>query len=241
MVRRRPYSVVLLDEIEKAHPDVFNILLQVLDDGRLTDSQGREVNFRNCVLIMTSNLGSELIVGRRQPLGFDGGGEQPEGADDPGLRDQLMRRLGETFRPEFLNRIDEIIIFRRLEQSQLCQIARLMLAQTGRRIHSQGVRLEVTEPAINWLAEHGYEPDLGARPMRRLIQREIDNQLSRMMLEGGLSGGQQITVDVAKDALRFDVSPAAQRPDGGGPGAGGTGEGGEPAGSDQREPAGARH
>jgi ATP-dependent Clp protease ATP-binding subunit ClpC len=224
-VRRRPYSVVLLDEIEKAHPDVFNILLQVLDDGRLTDSQGREVSFRNAVVIMTSNLGSELIVGRRQPIGFDGGGEQAPGEADPGLRDQLMRRLGEHFRPEFLNRIDEVIIFRKLEQQQLCEIAELMLEQTRRRLHSQGLQLEVTPPAVQWLAVHGYQPEFGARPMRRLIQREVDNHLSRMMLDGRLNKGQRATVDVADEKLRFDVSDA----------------GGEPAGAGRREPAGARH
>jgi ATP-dependent Clp protease ATP-binding subunit ClpC len=224
-VRRRPYSVVLLDEIEKAHPDVFNVLLQVLDDGRLTDSQGREVNFRNTVLIMTSNLGSELIVGRRQPLGFDGGGDTPEGQPDPGLRDQLLRRLGEQFRPEFLNRIDEIIIFMKLEQQQLCEIAKLMLEQTRRRLHSQGVQLVVTDPAVDWLAERGYQPEFGARPMRRLIQKEVDNHLSNMMLDGRLARGQQITVDAAEDTLRFDVGQAS----------------GEPSDAQRREPAGARH
>ena len=224
-VRRRPYSVVLLDEIEKAHPDVFNVLLQVLDDGRLTDSQGREVNFRNTVLIMTSNLGSELIVGRRQPLGFDGGSDTPEGQPDPGLRDQLLRRLGEQFRPEFLNRIDEIIIFMKLEQRQLCEIAKLMLEQTRRRLHSQGVQMVVTDPAVDWLAEHGYQPEFGARPMRRLIQKEVDNHLSNMMLDGRLGRDQQVTVDVAGGALRFDVGRAS----------------GEPSDAQQREPAGARH
>jgi ATP-dependent Clp protease ATP-binding subunit ClpC len=226
LVRRRPYSVVLLDEIEKAHPDVFNILLQVLDDGRLTDSQGRTVSFRNTVLIMTSNLGSELIVGRRQPLGFDGvGDEEPQGTADPGLRDQLMRRLGEVFRPEFLNRIDEIIIFGRLEQHQLCEIAELMLEQSRRRLHAQGVQLEVTPPAVNWLAEQGYQPEFGARPMRRLIQREVDNHLSRMVLDGQLDKGQKVTVDLADNALRFDVSPAP---------------GGGPVESGRREPAQSR-
>ena len=225
LVRRRPYSVVLLDEVEKAHPDVFNILLQVLDDGRLTDSQGREVSFRNTVLIMTSNLGSELIVGRRQPLGFDGGPETEDGAPDPGLRDQLLRRLQEHFRPEFLNRIDEVIIFRKLEEQQLCEIAELMLEQTRRRLHAQGIQLEITDPAVRWLAEHGYQPEFGARPMRRLIQREVDNHVSRMMLDGRLGRGQKITVDVAEEALRFDIG----------------GAGGAPKDADQPQPANARH
>ncbi|WP_203918257.1 ATP-dependent Clp protease ATP-binding subunit [Rugosimonospora africana] len=221
LVRRRPYSVVLLDEIEKAHPDVFNILLQVLDDGRLTDSQGRTVSFRNTVVIMTSNLGSELIVGRRQPLGFDGV-QEDNGSADAAVRDQLMRRLQEQFRPEFLNRIDEVIIFQRLETEQLRQITRLMLEQTRRRLHSQGITVNVTDGAVDWLVEHGYQPEFGARPMRRLIQREIDNHLSNMMLDSRLSAGQQITVDVARDALRFDIGTA--------PGASDT---------QQREPAGA--
>jgi ATP-dependent Clp protease ATP-binding subunit ClpC len=218
LVRRRPYSVVLLDEIEKAHPDVFNVLLQVLDDGRLTDSQGRTVSFRNAVLIMTSNLGSELIVGRRQPIGFDGV-DSDNGTADATVRDQLMRRLQEAFRPEFLNRIDEVIIFQRLEKEQLRQITRLMLQQTRRRLHAQGIMVVVTDPAVDWLAEHGYQPEFGARPMRRLIQREIDNHLSNMMLDGRLSAGQQATVDLAEDTLRFSIDKAA--------------------GADRREPAGA--
>ncbi|GAA5194732.1 ATP-dependent Clp protease ATP-binding subunit [Rugosimonospora acidiphila] len=213
LVRRRPYSVVLLDEIEKAHPDVFNILLQVLDDGRLTDSQGRTVSFRNTVLIMTSNLGSELIVGRRQPLGFDGGATGEGGADDPGVRDQLMRRLQEEFRPEFLNRIDEVIIFQRLEMEQLREITHLLLGHTQRRLHAQGITVEVTDGAIDWLAEHGYQPEFGARPMRRLIQREIDNHLSSMMLDGRLGAGQRVTVDVSESTLRFDIDQAPGQAD----------------------------
>jgi ATP-dependent Clp protease ATP-binding subunit ClpC len=141
-VRRRPYSVILLDEIEKAHPDVFNTLLQVLDDGRLTDSQGRTVDFKNTVLIMTSNLGSELIVGRREPLGF---GSSSRARDD-GLRDQLMRRLRDSFRPEFLNRIDEIVVFRQLEADQLRQITDLLLEETRRRMRAQDIEVEFTPP-----------------------------------------------------------------------------------------------
>jgi ATP-dependent Clp protease ATP-binding subunit ClpC len=203
-VRRRPYSVVLLDEIEKAHPDVFNILLQVLDDGRLTDSQGRTVSFRNTVLIMTSNLGSDLIVGNRQQLGFDTG----DGGDlglGSSLRDQLMRRLQEQFRPEFLNRIDEVIIFGRLEMQQLRQITELMLEDSRRRVHAQDIELEVSPAAMDWLAEHGYQPEFGARPMRRVIQRDLDNQLSRMLLAGRLSPGQRVRVEVRDGALSFEV------------------------------------
>ncbi len=202
-VRRRPYSVILLDEIEKAHRDVFNILLQVLDDGRLTDSQGRTVSFRNTLLIMTSNLGSELIIGNRQRIGFDGpeGGEQAEISG--GLRGELMRRLREYFRPEFLNRIDEIIIFQRLEIEQLREITGLMLEQSRRRLHAQNIAVEFTPAAVDWLARHGYEPEVGARPMRRLIQREVDNVLSRMLLDNEVSPGERIVVDARDDQLRF--------------------------------------
>jgi ATP-dependent Clp protease ATP-binding subunit ClpC len=204
-VRRRPYSVVLLDEIEKAHPDVFNILLQVLDDGRLTDSQGRTVSFRNTVLIMTSNLGSDLIVGNRQRLGFDGGDGTADLSLGASLRDQLMRRLQEHFRPEFLNRVDEVIIFGRLELAQLREIAELMLEASRRRVRAQDIELIVTPPAVEWLAEHGYQPEFGARPMRRIIQRDLDNQLSRLLLAGRLNSGQRVRVDVRDGALHFDI------------------------------------
>ncbi len=202
-VRRRPYAVVLLDEIEKAHPDVFNILLQVLDDGRLTDSQGRTVNFKNTVLIMTSNLGSELITGTQRAVGF---GTGAAGGENDELRDRLLRRLQENFRPEFLNRIDEIIIFRRLEAEQLRQITELLLAETRRRLHAQDVDVEITTAGIDWLAEHGYQPEFGARPLRRVIQREVDNQLSRMLLESAVSPGQRVVVDARDGQLTIDVA-----------------------------------
>ncbi|MGN9893917.1 ATP-dependent Clp protease ATP-binding subunit [Micromonospora sp. L31] len=204
-VRRRPYAVVLLDEIEKAHPDVFNILLQVLDDGRLTDSQGRTVNFKNTVLIMTSNLGSELITGTTRAVGFEAGA--PGGTQESDeLRERLMRRLQENFRPEFLNRIDETIIFRRLEAQQLRQITELLLEETRRRLHAQDVQIEFTTAGVDWLAEHGYQPEFGARPLRRVIQREVDNRLSRMLLEHQMSPGQKITVDARDGQLTFDVA-----------------------------------
>jgi ATP-dependent Clp protease ATP-binding subunit ClpC len=200
-VRRRPYSVVLLDEIEKAHPDVFNTLLQVLDDGRLTDSQGRTVDFKNTVLIMTSNLGSELIVGRRGPLGF-GSSTQPA---DGGLRDQIMRRLRESFRPEFLNRIDEIVVFQQLETDQLRRITDLLLEETRRRMQAQDIRLEFDDEAVGWLAERGHQPEFGARPLRRVIQREVDNPMSRLLLDGRVHRGQRVRVTVRDGALQFDV------------------------------------
>jgi ATP-dependent Clp protease ATP-binding subunit ClpC len=202
-VRRRPYSVVLFDEIEKAHADVFNILLQVLEDGRLTDSQGRTVNFTNTVLIMTSNIGSELIVGARRPVGFAADGTPTDG--DTPLRDQLMRRLREHFRPEFLNRIDEIIMFRQLEREQLRQITELLLDETRRRLHSQDVTVEFTPAAISLIAERGYQPELGARPMRRTIQRDVDNELSSMLLRSALSPGQHVVIDARDERLVFDV------------------------------------
>jgi ATP-dependent Clp protease ATP-binding subunit ClpC len=197
-VRRRAYAVILLDEIEKAHPDVFNILLQVLEDGRLTDSQGRTVSYRNAVLIMTSNVASDLVGGSRQSLGF-GESTLDEGAVVP--QDELMRRLREVFRPEFLNRIDETIVFRRLERTQLRQIVELFLEQTRRRMHAQDVAVTFTPDAVDWLADRGYEPEFGARPMRRAIQREVDNRLSSMVLGGELPAGSRVTVDAEDEAL----------------------------------------
>ncbi|GAA4586685.1 ATP-dependent Clp protease ATP-binding subunit ClpC [Actinoplanes octamycinicus] len=202
-VRRRPYSVVLLDEIEKAHPDVFNILLQVLDDGRLTDSQGRTVSFKNVVLIMTSNLGSDLISGTTRSVGF-GAAENGRSPEDE-LRDRLDRRLKEQLRPEFINRIDEIIIFRQLETDQLRKITEMLLESTRRRLHAQDVRLEITTAAVDWLADKGYQPEFGARPLRRTIQRELDNRLSTMLLAADLAPGQTVRVDARDGALTFDV------------------------------------
>ncbi|GIF71681.1 ATP-dependent Clp protease ATP-binding subunit [Asanoa siamensis] len=201
-VRRAPYSVILLDEIEKAHPDVFNLLLQVLDDGRLTDSQGRTVSFKNTVLIMTSNLGSELITAEQPSVGFATAGS---GDADRDLRDRITRRLREELRPEFINRIDEVVIFRRLEPEQLVRITDLMLEQTRRRLHAQDIATEFTPAAIRWLVDRGYEPAYGARPMRRTIQREVDNRLSEMLLDGRVSPGQKVRVDERDGQLTFEV------------------------------------
>jgi ATP-dependent Clp protease ATP-binding subunit ClpC len=194
-VRRRPYSVLLLDEIEKAHPDVFNILLQVLDDGRLTDGQGRTVDFRNTVVIMTSNVGSELITNYGTTVGFDGRRDVGTDADSAALREKIMPRLREVFRPEFLNRIDEIIVFRRLDPDQLATITDLLLGETRRRLAAQGVTVEFTPAAVRWIAEHGYQPAFGARPLRRTIQREVDNRLSGLLLAGELPPGTHVRVD----------------------------------------------
>ncbi|MCU7726573.1 ATP-dependent Clp protease ATP-binding subunit [Actinoplanes sp. KI2] len=200
-VRRRPYSVVLLDEIEKAHPDVFNILLQVLDDGRLTDSQGRTVSFKNTVLIMTSNLGSDIISGTRRSVGF--GAADAKSSADEELRERLDRRLREQLRPEFINRIDEIIIFRQLETAQLRQITELMLQETRRRLSNQDIHLEISPEAVDWLSDKGFQPEFGARPLRRTIQRELDNRLSKLLLSADLKKGQTVKVDVADGKLVF--------------------------------------
>ncbi|GAA2471071.1 ATP-dependent Clp protease ATP-binding subunit [Streptomyces longisporus] len=202
VVRRHPYSLLLLDEVEKAHPDVFNILLQVLDDGRLTDSQGRTVDFTNTVIVMTSNLGSEAISRRGAGIGFGPGGAD---ADEEARREQILRPLREHFRPEFLNRIDEIVVFRQLTGDQLRQITDLLLERTRRLLQAQGVTVEFTAPAVDWLAEHGYQPEYGARPLRRTIQREVDNQLSRLLLDGRVAEGGRVTVDVEDGRLAFQT------------------------------------
>ena len=202
-MRRRPYSVVLLDEMEKAHPDVFNTLLQVLDDGRLTDCQGRTVDFRNTVLIMTSNVGSELITTNTQALGF----APSNVSSDQSLQDRLMPRLRESFRPEFLNRIDEVIVFKRLDAEQLRTITDLLLGETRERLASLHIGIDFSVAAVDWLAEHGYQPEFGARPLRRTIQREVGNRLSEMLLGDEVAAGQTVLVDVTfdGDALTFSV------------------------------------
>jgi len=208
-VRRTPYAVLLLDEIEKAHPDVFNILLQVLDDGRLTDGQGRTVDFKNTVVIMTSNLGSD-VIGRRR-LGFDGGTDT-HATEDGDLRQRILSRLRESFRPEFLNRIDEIIVFRQLDETQLRQITSLLLEETTRRLHAQNITVEFTTDAVDWLARRGFQPEFGARPLRRTIQREVDNRLSSMLLDGRLLPGQHVTVATEDDHLDLRVTDQPQVP-----------------------------
>jgi ATP-dependent Clp protease ATP-binding subunit ClpC len=200
VVRRHPYSLLLLDEVEKAHPDVFNILLQVLDDGRLTDSQGRTVDFTNTVIVMTSNLGSEAITRRGAGIGFGAGGSD---ADEEARREQILRPLRDHFRPEFLNRIDEIVVFRQLTGDQLRQITDLLLEKTRRLMHAQGITVTFTGRSVDWLAQRGFQPEYGARPLRRTIQREVDNQLSRLLLDGTIGEGSRVTVDVADGRLVF--------------------------------------
>ncbi|RFA12494.1 AAA family ATPase [Subtercola boreus] len=209
-VRRNPYSVILFDEIEKAHPDVFNLLLQVLDDGRLTDGQGRTVDFRNTVIIMTSNLGSEFLASRGGAIGFvadptAGGGF----GSDKALRDRVMGKLREAMRPEFLNRIDEIVLFRKLEQPQLRQIVQLLLGATQARLASRSISVTVTDAAVDTIAEHGYEPEYGARPLRRVIQREVDDQIADLLVTGVLADGGAVTVDAVAGSLVVTVGLAA--------------------------------
>jgi ATP-dependent Clp protease ATP-binding subunit ClpB len=196
-VRRKPYQVVLFDEIEKAHPDVFNVLLQLLDDGRLTDSQGRTVDFKNTVIIMTSNIGSTLLIeaGEAGPDAFEGAAEQ------------VRLQLREHFRPEFLNRIDEVIVFKPLDESQLRQIARLLIANVERRVTEAGLTLQVTDDALTLLAREGYDPVYGARPLRRAIQRQLENPLARRILAGEVKPGETVTIDVSPDGgLTFNGS-----------------------------------
>jgi ATP-dependent Clp protease ATP-binding subunit ClpC len=197
-VRRRPYSVLLLDEIEKAHPDVFNILLQILDDGRLTDSQGRTVDFKNTVIIMTSNMGAERIQAHAR---------RDESFEE--LKEDMMQIVRNHLRPEFVNRIDEIVVFRALTKEQISEIAQLLLDRTRRRLESQGIEIEFTEEAIELLAEEGFDPEFGARPLRRTIQRQVDNDLSRMVLEGSLNPDDKVIVSAEEGRLTFEVLEGA--------------------------------
>ena len=197
-VRRRPYTVLLFDEIEKAHPDVFNILLQILDDGRLTDAQGRTVDFKHSVLIMTSNLGADRI----QEYARTGG-------DFEQLKEELMQILRGSFRPEFINRIDDIIVFRALTDEQLAEITKLLLDRLVRRLHAQGIELVFTDDAVHLLAREGFDPEYGARPLRRTIQRLVENELSRMVLSDEIGPGDKVTVDVLEGELHFEVGRQA--------------------------------
>jgi ATP-dependent Clp protease ATP-binding subunit ClpC len=207
-VRRNPYSVILLDEVEKAHPDVFNLLLQVLDDGRLTDGQGRTVDFRNTVVIMTSNIGSEFLASRSGALGFSASADGGYGEDD--LRNRVMGKLRESMRPEFINRIDEIVLFRKLDRTQLRSIVSLLVAETAMRLIAQDMVLTVDEAAVDWLAEHGYEPEYGARPLRRLIQREVDDRVATLVVEGAVQAGDTVRITVSGESLDARVAtPAA--------------------------------
>ncbi|AKJ08140.1 ATP-dependent Clp protease ATP-binding subunit ClpC [Archangium gephyra] len=208
-VRRRPYSVLLFDEIEKAHPDVFNLLLQLLDDGRLTDSHGRTVDFKNTVIIMTSNLGAEQLGLRKGALGFQRPSEGGVNLEDERVAATVMDALRQHFRPEFLNRIDEIIVFHALDREQLNRIVDAMLASTRRKLHGQNILLEVRESAKDELARRGFDPKYGARPLRRVIQRELETELSRMLLRGAVHEGDRVLVDFAEGRFTFGVERRA--------------------------------
>src|SRR5690349_23082859 len=199
-VRRRPYSVLLFDEIEKAHADVFNILLQILDDGRLTDAQGRTVDFKHTVVIMTSNLGAARIQDYAR-----------RGESFEELKAELMEVLRGSFRPEFINRIDDIIVFRALTDEQLAEITKLLLDRLVRRLHAQGIEVIFTDEAIELLAHEGFDPEFGARPLRRTIQRLVENELSRMVLSDAIGPGDRVTVDALEGELHFDIDLGAAR------------------------------
>jgi ATP-dependent Clp protease ATP-binding subunit ClpC len=197
-VRRRPYQVVLFDEIEKAHPDVFNTLLQVLDDGRLTDGQGHTIDFRNTVVIMTSNVGTEHV--RQQSIGLVRAHDRNAEA---AAKERVNEALRQSFRPEFLNRIDEIIVFQALTEPELTQIVDLLVAEVAERLHEQDMALELTPAAKELLVREGYVPAYGARPLRRTIQRMIETRLSREILKGEYKAGDTIVVDAHGRELSF--------------------------------------
>ena len=188
-VRRRPYQVVLFDEIEKAHPDVFNVLLQVLDDGRLTDGQGRTVDFKNTLIIMTSNLGAEFLA------------EQKEGEDTEAVRDQVMDVVRMRFRPEFLNRLDEILLFHRLTREQMDGIVDIQMQRLLALLEDRKIVLELDDSARSWLADKGYDPVYGARPLKRVIQRNVQDPLADLLLEGAIMDGETVPVSAGPDGL----------------------------------------
>jgi ATP-dependent Clp protease ATP-binding subunit ClpB len=181
-VRRRPYQVVLFDEIEKAHPDVFNVLLQVLDDGRLTDGQGRTVDFKNVILVMTSNLGSSYLA------------ELPDDADVEAARPMVMEAVRGNFRPEFINRIDEIILFARLGRKQIDAIVPIQLKRLEKLLASRDIKIALDDMAMAWVAEKGYDPMYGARPLKRVIQKELQDPLARLILQGAIKDGETVQV-----------------------------------------------
>jgi ATP-dependent Clp protease ATP-binding subunit ClpB len=188
-VRRKPYSVILLDEVEKAHPDVFNILLQVLDDGRLTDGQGRTVDFKNCVIIMTSNLGSQRVHG------YDG--------DYPSMKALVMESVTEHFRPEFINRVDDIVVFHALGEEQVRAIANIQMDILRKRLNEQDITLDINSEALDMVGRAGFDPVYGARPLKRSIQDLIENPLADAILSGDFKGGDVVVVTVTDGSLSF--------------------------------------
>jgi ATP-dependent Clp protease ATP-binding subunit ClpC len=206
-VRRKPFSVVLFDEIEKAHPDVFNTLLQILEDGRLTDAQGRTVDFKNTVIIMTSNLGTADL--RKANIGF---GKADEAVTYERMKDKVMEELKRHFRPEFLNRIDEVIVFAELTQEQVTAIVDLMIKRVQNQLESQGIHLELTHEAKLLLAKKGYDPQLGARPLRRAIQRMLEDPLSEKILWKEFHAGETIIVDADGEDVTFRAVEGIEPP-----------------------------
>jgi len=201
VVRKRPYSVILFDEIEKAHPEVFNIFLQILDNGRLTDSKGRVVNFKNAIIIMTSNIGNDVIR-EHSKLGFvdtNSGKEEENQAFEEKIQSELRRH----FKPEFINRIDEIITFHPLNEKDIAAIVQLQLDILKKRLEKQDIEIKVTPKARALLADKGYDPDFGARPLKRIIQREILDELAMKIIEGDLKPGEAVTIDADKDEIIF--------------------------------------
>ena len=196
VVRRRPYAVVLFDEVEKAHPDVLNIMLQLLDDGHLTDGKGRTVDFKHTVIIMTSNLGSQFIAEHADSAGAD---------LDDGVRSQVTDALRSHFRPEFLNRIDDIIFFHSLGRSHIRRIIQIQMRLLTARLADRHIAIELSESAVGLLAEHGFDPAYGARPLKRTLQRLVLDPLATRMLDGQLAEGGQVAVDTAGDELTFDL------------------------------------
>ena len=197
-VRRRPYQVVLFDEIEKAHPDVFNVLLQVLDDGRLTDGQGRTVDFRNTLIVMTSNLGSEHLV------------NQPDGQDTDAVRDQVMAEVRANFRPEFLNRVDEIILFHRLKRENMGSIVDIQMKRLGKLLEERKIELKLDAKARDWLAEKGYDPAYGARPLKRVIQKSVQDPLAELILSGKIKDGEKVAISANKQGVTFNGQAAQE-------------------------------
>ena len=188
-VRRRPYQVILFDEVEKAHEDIFNVLLQVLDDGRLTDGQGRTVDFKNTIIVLTSNLGSDVLAA------------QPEGEDVVMAEAQVMRVVRQHFRPEFLNRLDEVILFRRLRRDDMGTIVDIQLRNLENLLADRKISIRLDQAALNWLAEAGYDPVYGARPLKRVIQKSLQNKLATLILEGVIHDGQEVGVSAGPDGL----------------------------------------
>lgn len=207
-VRRKPYSVVLFDEIEKAHPDVFNMLLQILEDGRLTDSQGRTVDFKNTIIIMTSNVGARLITEKQSSLGFNSENENAEESEKKDIKELVTGELRKVFRPEFLNRVDDIIVFNKLNKDEIKQIAVKMLKTLENRLDKMNIKISFTDNAISEIADKGFDENYGARPLRRAIQNEIEDPLSEQMLEGKVKDGAVVTCDFADGQFTFTTANA---------------------------------